>query len=99
MSEMVDRVAKAIFEAWAKDAGLPEDDRNWSDVVRVNHSIVPLARLEARAAIAAMRDPTFEMRVADAVKEWPDDAAACWRAMIDAALGAPAIVPHHGEKP
>jgi hypothetical protein len=34
-----------------------------------------------------MREPTSEMACAPDVKEWPDDAKAAWRAMIDVALG------------
>jgi hypothetical protein len=40
----------------------------------------------ARLVLEAMREPTYEMAFADDVKEWPEDAKACWRAMIDVAL-------------
>ena len=41
----------------------------------------------ARAAIAAMREPTRAMEVAAyAAEETTDDAGIVWRAMIDAAL-------------
>lgn len=33
--------------------------------------------------VKAMREPTYAMRHADDVKEWPEDATACWHAMID----------------
>lgn len=39
----------------------------------------------ARAAIEAMREPTYEMRFGQG-SAWPEDAAKTWRAMIDAAL-------------
>lgn len=77
-SEMVERVARAIYIAWAgKEADVEE---GWTDCVP-----------EARAAIAAMREPTEAMN--DAAGRLPvlcehamvdDDEA--WRARIDAAL-------------
>jgi hypothetical protein len=84
MSEMVERVAKTIFDVWARDAGLSENDRDWGEVVRVDHSIVALARKEARAAIEAMREPDIDMVQAG----WDSRGEACdrYRAMIDAAL-------------
>jgi hypothetical protein len=80
MSEMVDRVAEALWVANSKDrfgkwGGL---EGQWKDKWRA----------DARAAIEAMREPTYDMRFGDDVKEWPEDAAACWKAMIDAALAS-----------
>lgn len=77
MSEMVERVARAIAETRAYGVG-------WEE------------RL-ARAAIAAMREPTEAMQVAEGIDtlgckarlgEYLDDwdAAGVWQAMIDAAL-------------
>jgi hypothetical protein len=72
MSEMHDRVTKAILLAFEH---IPDP------AYRKN-----IAGCWARAAIEAMREPTAEMALAPDVKEWPDDAKAAWRAMIDAAL-------------
>lgn len=72
-NEMVNRVALAI----AKASGI----NDWFKAADEYEE-------EARAAIEAMREPTSDM--ADAGR-WPaedDCAEACWRAMIDAALGA-----------
>ena len=72
MSEMIERVANAI-QVKCKERGYPECP-------------APLVHHIAAAAIEAMREPNYEMRHADAVNEWPEDAEACWKAMIDAAL-------------
>lgn len=75
MSEMVERVAKAI---WSVPMCGIEDARGSDDEI-----IVAMAR----AAIEAMREPTRPMYEAanDAlVPTW--DAKACWHSMIDAAL-------------
>jgi hypothetical protein len=58
MSEMIERVARAIYETWAQRTGLGE---SWDEIVRLNHSFVGLAHAEARAAIEAMREPTAAM--------------------------------------
>jgi hypothetical protein len=86
MSEMIDKVAMAIFAA-ANAAG--GDYGEWCSR--------DMANAAARAAIEAMREPTREMQAAvenddviqcgldDCNKHGiPDDA---WRLMIDAALG------------
>lgn len=81
MSEMVERVARAIAEA-RFGIGCPVDDDD---------------RIAARAAIEAMREPTEAMaRVAvDDILSWPgigaflnwnDLAASRYRLMIDAAI-------------
>lgn len=49
-------------------------------------NILTIHRIRARAAIEAMREPTEAMVYADTVKEWPSDACAAWKAMIDEAL-------------
>lgn len=91
MSEMVERVAKAMMDADDKDRGghilLPDDLR-----------LEPY-RLRARAAIAAMREPTKEMHRAGEVAWSNADTSSlgdstdpdkvldpAYRAMIDAAL-------------
>jgi hypothetical protein len=88
---MIERVAKAIYATWAKETGITEA---WEDVVRVGHSIVPLATKEAKAAIEEMRTPTGGM------EDWFRDnlehtetGAWVWKGAIDAALKE-----HEGEK-
>lgn len=72
MSEMVERVAKAIIKARTYRAGTADGDVN---VIRL------FAEREARAAIEAMRELTPEMaRAVPTVQPW------MWRAMIDEAL-------------
>ena len=85
MSEMVERVAKAIYEAgpdgYVWESAAPYWLNEYRDL--------------ARAAIAAMREPSVEMEKAGArgisacFTPEPDDppALAAWRAMVDAALG------------
>ena len=51
MSEAVDRVAKAIYETWARNRGVAD---SWDECVRLGHSIVDEARQEARSAIEAI---------------------------------------------
>ena len=77
MSEMIERVAKALSER--------EGSGPWEGGLMGERGR-EMWRATARAAIEAMREPTSEMAFADDVKEWPDDAKAAWRAMIDAAL-------------
>ncbi len=85
MSEMVERVAMAIERTHHDDDASFEEAWADHDVVRHNRL------LEARAAIAAMREPTEAMIteamiVAD-VWDDPDMVVAfAWRAMIDEAL-------------
>lgn len=77
MSEVVERVARAICRAGIcgpKDHLDEQEDRNWRKF-----------ELEARAAIAAMREPTLKMELAAPVNEYAE-ARECWQAMIDAAL-------------
>lgn len=103
--DMVERVAKAIFQAWAEGEG---SDATWDEIVRVKddpdfpklQKLYRLAMAEARAAIAIMREPTVDMKIAgldavfggvDAVPDGPieiqsDTGAVVWRYMIDAAL-------------
>lgn len=85
MNEWIDRVARAIQAS----RGPRETWDHVSDQTR------DLRRSDARAAIAAMREPSETMVVDgfEAMKgDWQmcrdaaDDARRCWAAMIDAAL-------------
>lgn len=95
MSEMVERVALAIYVA---EIGGPE---GW------NHPRVEAGKerwfAKARAAIEAMREPTQQMRLAG-IAEWsrsdptPEHEStlvfnAIWRAMTDAALDSEKVTP------
>lgn len=80
MSEMVERVAQAIYEGPDRDIYLTpwpelrEKDRD--------HFIAV-----ARSAIQAMREPTEQMVFA---ADWQERGTyAAWRAMIDAAIATP----------
>ncbi len=70
MSEMIERVAKALVEAWPSWG-------TWGDEE---------ARKGARAAIEAMREPTEAMVIAGGKQLDCAFERQCWRAMIDAAL-------------
>ena len=92
MSEMVERVAKALYERWAKGfsvARVWEDNRD--EELRVDFLDI------ARTAIAPMREPTEAMQDAgrDAITHAEAagmrpahkiKAGEAWRAMIDGAL-------------
>lgn len=97
----IEQVARAIYEAWAKEKKATE--YTWENVVEVVasttngespsvHEIYKLAFLEAFAAIEAMRVPTEGMRDRyndpDIVGYGPDgsDHDKVWEAGIDAAL-------------
>jgi hypothetical protein len=71
MSEMTERVAKAIFDAMDITDGL-----DWTSAERY-----------ARAAIEAMREPTVDMIDAAASVDRYAEPGDEWGAMIDAALG------------
>lgn len=78
MSEMVERVARAIDpNAWEEGAHWYAFERKW----RRGKSLHA-----ARAAIEAMREPTYSMK--QAVKDGMDHAEV-WSAMIAAALTSP----------
>ena len=92
MAEMVERVARAIYEASTLVMGDDAPD-DWADIGPDHDK----ARAEwaklARAAIEAMREPTNEMTVVGWKFAETRDAIlgngeidALWRAMIDAAL-------------
>lgn len=90
MSEMVERVARAILQAEADERGI---EAGWDGLPpNIQHALV----LQARAAIEAMREPTEGMLSAAAAKLYdasqhgePLNAfvAGHYRAMIDGALG------------
>lgn len=92
MSEMVERVARAVYEKIAldpdwDDAPLTEDQR----VAQDDDPSQEACRAIARAAIAAMRDPTEGMCLAGQEAKLTIDFGkppngGIWRAMIDAAL-------------
>jgi hypothetical protein len=81
-SEMVERVAVALADADPDDRGLP-----------AGVEMAPFYRMLARAAIAAMREPTEAMiRSCD----WPNTDRSSglddvWRVMIDAALSGSSV--------
>jgi len=95
MSEMIERVARAIFEAWRTAKGA---EGTWDEALRAHAAgqasyptafeYVELARAEARAAIRAMREPNAIM-VASTAHVLDAGPHRIWRAMIDAALGDP----------
>lgn len=75
MPEMIERVANAICKAYGVDCTIRP--------LSMHHTV-------ARAAIAAMREPTEQM-IKSAEKEDPMDYGGvgyveCWHAMIDGAL-------------
>jgi hypothetical protein len=103
MSEMIERVARAISKARFLNGG-NEDDDGWDDC---SAGLRNDYRTQARAAVEAMREPTKEMWQAGtgAIEEAQDFSTdsegtyevttpsdypgPCWRAMIDAALSTP----------
>ena len=80
MSEMVERVAQALHAYWLQYYDGPKQLTPWDDLGHMHKTYgVGLAR----AAIAAMREPTQDMWLAYA----PDATIERnWRAMIDEAL-------------
>lgn len=85
MTEMVERVARAIYETWAKNRNVTEP---WDEVLRLGHSVVQEARSEASAAIEAMREPTTGMLEAMWAEEEAGGGSAreLWLVAIAAAL-------------
>lgn len=90
MSEMEERVAKAIWETRRRLAmdihGIELEEWGDGSIPRANHVFE-----EAHAAIEAMRDPTEEMNVrylSDQNEEFLD----IYRSMIDAALDTPSQI-------
>lgn len=88
MSEMVDRVARAIYAGYGGD--------RWDAITDSAYASYPTQkdyRIAARAAIGAMREPTEKMR--DEGVEFlhelsncngPNEMASAYRKMIDTAL-------------
>ena len=86
--DMIDRVAKALFADYQKSALGPDLTQTWSTLPNYSKDH---AYSQARAAIAAMREPTEEMLTAgndhtDFVYSQEGDFLKGWRAAIDAAL-------------
>lgn len=92
MSEVVDRVAEAIC-----DAGAQSKHKLWAHFLedaaggdKLALEIIAQRRLEARLAIAAMREPTRDMLAwGEACDDFETGCASAhehWTAMIDAAL-------------
>lgn len=83
MNEMIERVARAICTAREQNGGPPWE--YWEYQPGGKH-VLNAFRDDARAAIAAMREPTTKM-VEDAYySALAEDAKGVWRDMIDAAL-------------
>lgn len=82
MSEMVERVARATYEA------RPYGDEHAGDLIwdRLEDGWKDRHRDMARAAIEAMREPTDAMVDAAYGRERTGTERGNWRAMIDAAL-------------
>lgn len=80
MDEMVERVARAMYEIWYP-CGMPP----WGEAVISKETW----RKSARAAIEAMREPTAAMQ--DAFRSWAlpiGELDKGWNAAIDAALNS-----------
>lgn len=86
--DMVERVAKALFDDYQKSALGPDLTQTWATLPKI---AIDHAYSQAREAIAAMREPTEEMVTAgeghtDRYDSEEDDFLNGWRAAIDAAL-------------
>jgi hypothetical protein len=85
MSEMVERVARALYESEGSDMLAKADHAfpkpSWD---RAHPALKDDCRVKARAAIEAMREPVWAMRRAGIGAE--PDFEYVWLAMIDAAL-------------
>lgn len=79
MTEMVERVAKAIYDEWMS---VEENPRPWDKCSYVQKS---LGIAIARAAIATMREPTKEM-VEKGIRGATGGVMCSWQMMIDEAL-------------
>lgn len=104
MTEMIERVARALWrldnpvedgfsQAAPNDWDLWPNTGRQASLAQVDHSRDDY-REQARAAIAAMRNPTANMKevggdVYDYIEDKWDNAEASWNAMIDAALQEP----------
>lgn len=96
MSDMVERVARAMFEAsiaMCDAQNMPPEALNWDEIPeKLPQDSRPMWLSFARAAIAAMREPTPgmveaapRMTGADG-QEYLMGLVPVWNAMIDAAL-------------
>jgi hypothetical protein len=83
MSEMVERVARALYERQAK---LNHYDHSWEVIAGMAKGIADEFRADARTAIEAMREPTPSMRNAIMGNTTEFDVDAVWNDVIDAAL-------------
>lgn len=79
MSEMIERVAKAIYERRNERFGRPI----WVDLPAAHKA--PYSE-DAHAAIEAMKNPTEAMCVAGEQTKWDGDVNYVFNAMIDAVL-------------
>lgn len=92
MSEMVERVARAIFDTWENSPlGTRDPAVTWRRAIgdRLMVAEVVVCRQMARAALAAMREPTIPMIVrGDAEYDLTGVCAVgeIWKVMIDEAL-------------
>jgi hypothetical protein len=90
MSEMIERVARAMYRQRISDLGIYGDSQEKTD--QAVDRCWPFCSAQAGAAIAAMREPTVEMEIAG-TEYWAlkvameDRSAGVWQAMVDAALG------------
>lgn len=90
MSEIVDRVARAIHERFVLQQDIPEICPSWADLLAdapMGQEIAEETRDLARVAIAAMREPT-EAMVDAGEADQPGHlvASLTWTSMIDEAL-------------
>jgi len=92
-NDMIERVAKAIYDAHVSLQPRPEDWDRWGELIAAGHQgahRVYDTRALARAAIEAMRTPTDAMLIAGGTMNCLGDFPApevAWPDMIDAALG------------
>lgn len=87
MSEMVERVARGLWESEPVIFAWGPQERHripWDVAVERDLAGVGIFRQFARAAIKAMREPTEAM--CDAGDEYNGNDRAVWQSMIDAAL-------------
>lgn len=96
MSEMIERVARAIYDAQNGIDGDQVGDMLYTDhridgpdAETCRAQVMRVCNYAARAAIAAMREPT-EVMIEASNREWDGRmsyrSSGAWQAMIDAAL-------------
>jgi hypothetical protein len=98
MNEMIERVARALFDASQKNLVVSrtnellygKSDVTW-EYINSEHVVSSIAedyRTRARAAIEAMREPTEAMlKSGDSSRAAAFGCVSTWQEMIDAALG------------